>query len=301
NTDDFESFFTEENTNYTQQITTSDGWYISYCSIKDIGENFAPTLSGNTASPGTIVSPVIRGGISALSFYYMCYYSDKTVDITVNIRKNDEISQSFRVFRSPVIQKEPYLFSQENIDIDGEFTIEFVNNCPSGLDKFNIDRVSVWNISWDNYEDTEKEITQDYSVIYRDYDIGEPIEFDNPDGVDILYCINGDPDYRNIYEEPSLLSDNLPDYTEGVTYNHTTHPLIYTGRPISARYVSYQNGKLPSGIKSFVYGSSGLEPIPVDKDLPEEYFDMNGNRLSRPVTPGIYIMRMGTEVFKIRK
>ncbi len=301
NTDDFETYFTEENTNYTQQITTPEGWCLTNCSVKDIGDYFAPTLSGNIASPGNIVSPVISDGISALSFYYMCYYSDKTVDISVNIRQEGEIIRSYQVYRSPVVQKEPYLFINEDIDVDGEFTIEIVNNCPSGLDRFNIDRVSVWNISWNSNKESHMEITQECNVIYRDYSIGERIEFDNPSDVDILYCLNGEPDYLNAYDGPSWLSENLPVYTEGLTYNHATHPLIYTGKPISAKYVSYQEGKLPSGIKSFEYESSRLDTARENHDVSEEYFDLTGNKISCPVNSGIYILRKGTEVFKIRK
>ena len=299
--DDFATSFTEENTNYTQQIVTADGWSLSNCGIKDIGGIFAPTLTGNTASPGKITSPLIESGISSLSFNYMCYYSDKIVNLTVNIIQSDNVVRTYQLYNDAVTQKEIYRFAEEDIDLDGGLVIEIINNSPSGAERYNIDRVSIWNISWTDYAGSEHAMTPECSVMYRDYEYGETLEFDNPAGVDILYCFKGMPDHRNIFAGPSWLSEDYPaeepEYTEGITYSHTTHPLVYLGHPIEASYVSYAEGKLPSEVKTINIISTGIKPEVSGEESPE-YFDLCGRHVANPVS-GIFIERRGDRYNKI--
>lgn len=53
-------------------------------------------------------------------------------------------------------------------------------------------------------------------------------------------------------------------------------------------------------IEEIARHAAGVESVTVDPDAPEEYFSIDGMRLSsRPTAPGIYIMRKGTKTVKI--
>ena len=313
NKDDFSTFFTEENTQYkSEPVTTDAGWILNNFMVKDIALDgiFAPTLTGNADAPGTITSPVLTNGIGTLSFNYMCYYSDKTVDLTIRILKNNVEVDTLNFFHNQIEQKSPYTYSRANIDIEGEVTFEIVNNSPSNQAKNLIDRVSIWNITWTDFpEETEIETTPEYPVVDKTYTYDQPIEFDAPEGVHILYCFNGIPDHTNIYDGPAFAAARVvqsdPGYIEGVTYNHTTHPLIFRNEPISVNYVSYEEGKQPSAVKTLEIGANGsttdLASITViDTAHPAEYFDLSGRRVMNPST-GIFLRRQGSTITKIIK
>lgn len=280
--------------------------------VKDIAlENIlAPTLTGNADAPGSIMSPVIANGIGAISFNYMCYYSDKTVDLTIRILKNDIEVDTLNFYHTQIEQKSPYLYSRKDINVEGEVVFEIINNSPSNQSKNLIDRVSIWDISWTDYpEEMEIETTPEYNAIEKTYTYDQPIEFDAPEGVHILYCFNGIPDPKNIYDGPAFAPVKIvqsdPQYTEGVTYNHTTHPLIFRNEPISVNYVSYEEGKNPSAIKTLEIGANGnttgMASISViDSDYPIEYFDLTGHRVENP-TSGIFLRRHGSSITKIIK
>lgn len=302
NSDDFASFFTEENTNYTQDITTTAGWHIVNCCIKNIGdETLAPTLSGKADSPGTITSPEISGGISELSFHYMCYYSDKVADVTINILQDGKVVDTYRLYNDAVVQKEEYDYAVSEIDLEGDFVIEFVNNSPSGKDdRYTIDRVSIWDITWKSYPEPSPELTPEYNAIQKDYNYGDKIEFDNPEGVHILYSFNTKPDYENIYSGPEWTTPEEAEYEDGVTYDHSTHPLFYLGKPISAQYVAYEPGKLPSEVNTLDYTTTAILDITVLSDSPATYSDLFGRKVSEPIHGNIYITFKDGSATKIR-
>lgn len=108
----------------------------------------APTLNGKTTSVGTIVSPVIKGGMKKLAFSYGAAMSDKVLSFRIDVKQNGNVVKSWTETRNNVTQKTAYDFSA-TCDISGDFTIEITNLCPSNS-KSNKDRVSIWNLVWEN-------------------------------------------------------------------------------------------------------------------------------------------------------
>ena len=109
----------------------------------------APTMCGGTSSVGTIESPVLKGGISKLRFNYGCAYSGKLLSFRVDVKQNGSVVKTWTVTNDNVAQKTSYAF-EEALNVNGDFTIEFTNLCPSGATGNTRDRVSIWNVNWDS-------------------------------------------------------------------------------------------------------------------------------------------------------
>ncbi len=107
----------------------------------------APTINGGTATTGTIVSPVLKGGMKKLRFNYGCAYSGKLLSFRVDVKQGGNVVKTWTVTNNDVAQKTAYSF-EEDCNINGDFTIEFTNLCPSAATG-NKDRVSIWNVNWD--------------------------------------------------------------------------------------------------------------------------------------------------------
>ncbi len=111
----------------------------------------APTMCGSTSAVGTIVSPVLKGGISKLRFNYGCAYSGKVLSFRVDVKQNGNVVKTWTITNNDVAQKTAYAF-EEALNLKGEFTIEFTNLCPSNATGNTRDRVSIWNVNWDSAE-----------------------------------------------------------------------------------------------------------------------------------------------------
>ena len=107
----------------------------------------APTLSGNTSGVGTLVSPTLKGGMSVLRFSYGYAFTGQVIHFRVDVKQNGSVVKSWEVRDDNVTQKLAYSFEKE-CSINGDFTIEIVNLCPSNQAS-NRDRLSIWNLSWD--------------------------------------------------------------------------------------------------------------------------------------------------------
>ena len=107
----------------------------------------APTINGGTASVGTLVSPVLTGGMKKLRFNYGYAYSGKVMKFRVDVKQNGNVVKTWTVNNDNVAQKTVYTF-EEDCSVNGDFTIEFTNLCPSNATG-NKDRVSIWNVNWD--------------------------------------------------------------------------------------------------------------------------------------------------------
>ena len=105
------------------------------------------TLNGKTSKPGKITSPTLKGGIGTLTFNYGTAYSTSSskFSFTVKVLQNGSVVKEETVTPDMTI-KTVYNFSMA-VNATGDFSIEIVNNCPSGQDK-NLDRVSIWNLTW---------------------------------------------------------------------------------------------------------------------------------------------------------
>jgi hypothetical protein len=110
----------------------------------------APTMNGGTSSIGTIVSPTLKGGMSKLRFSYGSAYSGKLLAFRVDVKQNGNVVKTWTINNSDVTQKHAYSF-EESCSINGDFTIEFTNLCPSNTTG-NKDRASIWNVNWDPAE-----------------------------------------------------------------------------------------------------------------------------------------------------
>lgn len=142
--------------------TTPAGWVATNCNIQSGGDTDSnPTfkfiggsdvravcLNGKVSTPGSLVSPTLSGGLSKLNFNYGFAYTDSKCKFTVNIKKNGTVVQTKTIDLTSITKFEVLSFSWD-VSVSGDFVIEIVNDCV-GNETSNKERVSIWNISWDN-------------------------------------------------------------------------------------------------------------------------------------------------------
>lgn len=158
--DDFSSL--NPNSIYKKQGPTPAGWIGEHCAVYSGGgpfsEPYFPSLlgpdakvrglsmSGNTASVGTILSPELQGGCGTLTFDYgVTNEGDTRVDFRVDIQQNGVSVKSFRV-KDSVALLEKNTFTTE-VHVAGPFRIVFTNNCPS-KQPIAIDRYTIFHVRW---------------------------------------------------------------------------------------------------------------------------------------------------------
>ena len=107
----------------------------------------APTLNGKTNSVGVLVSPTLKGGMKKLTFSYGAAMSDKMLSFRVDVKQNGNVVESWTETNNEVAQRTAYTFSK-TCNVTGDFTIEITNLCPSNSTS-NKDRVSIWNLVWE--------------------------------------------------------------------------------------------------------------------------------------------------------
>lgn len=154
---------TLENSSSYKTFTTTAGWVATNCAVQSGGaadnnpvftfigssaDTKAVCLNGKSSAPGSLVSPVLAGGIKKLTFKYGFAFSDKQCKFTVNIKQGGSVVKTQTVDLSTVTKFEVCNFSMD-CNVSGEFVIEIVNDCKTGTDK-NVDRVSIWDIAWTN-------------------------------------------------------------------------------------------------------------------------------------------------------
>lgn len=177
------------------------GWTAENCAIvsgndtPDANENpqyafigdaktLAPVLNGKTTTVGKLTSPVLDNGIKDLSFSYGLPYSDTKLDITVNIYAQDgtTLVKTGKLAPESVTKQTAYSYSLDNIDYDGKFIVEIVNNCPSDATS-NKDRTAVWNLTWTAYSSAIDAVEA--------AEADAPVEFFNLQGVRVTAPANG--------------------------------------------------------------------------------------------------------------
>ena len=109
----------------------------------------AVTMNGHTDKVGTIVSPLIKGGIASLMFSYAIAYTDSQIAFRVDVKQNGQVVYTYTVEQSENTGLEKFkVFNfSERVNVTGDCTIEFTNLCPS-KQASNKDRVSIWNVNW---------------------------------------------------------------------------------------------------------------------------------------------------------
>ena len=163
---DFETMGTPQGSSY-KSYTSTKGWeatnsllfqggssdapptyqFIGFMTGSDTNYAMAPTLNGKTSAVGTLVSPKLKGGMKKLTFKYGAAFSDKNLAFRVDVKQNGTVVKTWEVNRSDIVTKTAYTFS-ENCNVNGDFTIEITNLCPSNSNS-NKDRVSIWNLVWE--------------------------------------------------------------------------------------------------------------------------------------------------------
>lgn len=144
-------------------VSTTDGWLLTNCAVQSgttgsdanpafsfIGNDNvrAACLNGRTTTPGSLVSPLISGGIKTLSFNYGFAFGDSKCKFTINIKQNGAVVASKTVTIDSITKLTANSFSWNDVNVNGNFSMEIVNDCYSQSADKNKDRVSIWNISW---------------------------------------------------------------------------------------------------------------------------------------------------------
>ena len=106
----------------------------------------AVTMNGKTSAIGSIVSPIIKTGMTKLSFNYAIAYTDAKISFRVDVKQNGQVVKTWTVTKDNPEKFAVYKF-EEDVDVTGDYTIELTNLCPSAQDT-NKDRVSIWNLEW---------------------------------------------------------------------------------------------------------------------------------------------------------
>ena len=160
NTLDFSTFApdngTATGTSYVDR-TNPDGWTATGARIEVsgtdcngvLGDASVIVLNGKTSALGTLTSPTLTGGISAISFKLAYFWSDtKNIDLTLTITGEDGTVITENVLITSPAQDTAYDYSYTlETPIQGNFTIQIKNNAPSNQDK-NKDRAAIWNFTW---------------------------------------------------------------------------------------------------------------------------------------------------------
>lgn len=152
--------------------------------ISNDPKTLAPVLNGKTSATGKLTSPVLENGIKDLSFSYGLPYSDKKLDITVNIYDEDgtTLVKTAKVAPETVAKQTAYDFNLADINHTGKFVIEIVNDCPSNVDS-NKDRTAIWNLTWTAYSSAIDAVEA--------AEADAPVEFFNLQGVRVAAPANG--------------------------------------------------------------------------------------------------------------
>lgn len=145
-------------------FTTTDGWVAVNCAVQSGGDTDsnpkftcigsadtrAVCLNGKTTTPGSLTSPTLTGGITSLTFNYGLMFAEGNLhpQFTVNIKQNGSIVASSTVTMEDNTKFAVQTFSM-TCAVTGNFVIEIVNDCVGGQTS-NKERVSIWNISWNN-------------------------------------------------------------------------------------------------------------------------------------------------------
>ena len=111
----------------------------------------ATCLNGKTSAPGKLVSPTLTGGIASLTLNYTKMFTDTKLSVTITItdlttgavytqvvEREEEKNTKYVVWTYEWVLETP---------VEGDFTIEVVNNCPTGQDG-NKDRITILSLEW---------------------------------------------------------------------------------------------------------------------------------------------------------
>ena len=99
---------------------------------EDYDVTAAVVLNGKTSATGKLTSPTLTGGCGTLSLNYACVFSVQKLSLHVSVLQNGVAVQEYDVVPENLVQKEKYEWSKD-VNVEGDFSIEIVNNCPSAI------------------------------------------------------------------------------------------------------------------------------------------------------------------------
>ncbi len=149
--DDFTTL--KPNTSYGDQ-TTESGWTAKNAAVDTIGF----IINGKTTAVGTIISPVLNGGIGSIKIRYANTYSEANgVSFQLDIKQNNEVVKTYTITKAndDVVKGTVYTEVIEDINVAGDFQMVFTNLSPTNNNKSNKDRVSIGRLCWTGYEEEE--------------------------------------------------------------------------------------------------------------------------------------------------
>ena len=153
---------------YTNTYTTTNGWVTKNSAIQTGGATVmnpqypvigpdnthkGVCMNGKTSAVGSITSPTLSGGISKLTLTYTKMFSDTKLSVTITVTDLATGNTYTRtVARDVASNDDKYVVWTDEWTLDtpvtGDFTIEIVNDCPSGATG-NKDRMTVLDLSWE--------------------------------------------------------------------------------------------------------------------------------------------------------
>lgn len=110
-------------------------------------KNAAVMLYGKAGECGTLTSPVLSGGCGTLTVKYGSAYSTQKCSVHLTVSQNGAVVKELDIEQDPFDKDVEYVFS-EDFNVEGDFTLEFVNN---GDGTTNKNRVAFWYIEWTGY------------------------------------------------------------------------------------------------------------------------------------------------------
>ena len=181
---------------YTASYTTANGWVTNFSAIQCGGSTVmnpqfpvigsdntskAVCLNGKTTGVGKLTSPVLTGGISKLTINYTKMFTDTKLSVTVTITDANG-NKYTHIIEAELSKDEKYVvYTDEWVletPITGDFTIEIVNNCPSGSTS-NKDRFTILSLVWEGGVAETPEtpdtpvVTEPITYVFADYEAGE--------------------------------------------------------------------------------------------------------------------------------
>ena len=167
---DFESITTSNSnggdSSYTKTFKTASGWTVTNSAIQvggasDVNPQFkvvgpdnsykAVCMNGKTSAPGKITSPTLKGGITKLAMDYTKMFTDTKLSVTIKITDlSNGQTYSKTVSREEDKNTKYVVWSfvwELETPINGDFTIEIVNDCPSN-NSGNKDRFTILDMVW---------------------------------------------------------------------------------------------------------------------------------------------------------
>ena len=171
NAADFNTIVTSNangDSSYTKTFTTANGWETANSAIQTggpegcsnpqfavIGPNNthkAVCMNGKVSAPGSIKSPTLTGGISKLTVNYTKMFTDTKLSATVTLTDlATGTTYTHTIAREEDKNTKYVVWTDEwvlDTPITGDFTIQMVNDCPSGATG-NKDRMTILGITWE--------------------------------------------------------------------------------------------------------------------------------------------------------